>query len=72
MQFEKAGLSYYAIEPLIICLSHCFEVDNQTQELCKQVWWSIITSLFDKHFKMISLKWWLQLIWFIYLFIIYN
>jgi hypothetical protein len=37
MQFEKAGLSYYAIEPLIICLSHCFEADNQTQELCKQV-----------------------------------
>ena len=26
MQFEKEGLGCYAIESLIICLSHCFEV----------------------------------------------
>jgi hypothetical protein len=31
MHFEKAGLSWYAIEPLIICLSHGFEVKKLSQ-----------------------------------------
>jgi len=31
MQFEKVGLSCYAIECLIICLSHGFEVKKLSQ-----------------------------------------
>jgi len=31
MQFEKAGLSCYAIEPFTICLSNCFEVKKLSQ-----------------------------------------